>query len=66
MRYVDRYILPVPKKNVRAYRRMAEKASKIWREHGALAIAARIPTLSAGGAIEVRPLMPSPEKMKSR
>jgi hypothetical protein len=27
----------------------------------ALSIAARIPTLSAGGAIEVRPLMPSPE-----
>ena len=36
MWYVDGYILPVPKKNVRAYRRMAEKASKIWREHGAL------------------------------
>ena len=36
MRYVDGYVLPVPKKNVRAYRRMAEKASKIWREHGAL------------------------------
>lgn len=27
----------------------------------ALSIAARIPTLSAGGVIEVRPLMPSPE-----
>jgi hypothetical protein len=32
----------------------------------ALSIAARIPTLSAGGAIEVRPLMPSPEKTKPR
>ena len=31
----------------------------------ALCIAARIPTLSAGGAIEVRPFMPSPEKTKS-
>jgi uncharacterized protein YbaA (DUF1428 family) len=36
MRYVDGYLLPVPKKNLPAYRRMAEKAGKIWREHGAL------------------------------
>lgn len=36
MRYVDGYVLPVPKKNVQAYRRLAEKAGKIWREHGAL------------------------------
>jgi uncharacterized protein YbaA (DUF1428 family) len=36
MRYVDGYVLPVPKKNLKAYRRMAEKAGKIWREHGAL------------------------------
>jgi uncharacterized protein YbaA (DUF1428 family) len=36
MRYVDGYVLPVSKKNLHAYRRMAEKAGKIWREHGAL------------------------------
>lgn len=36
MRYVDGFVLPVPKKNLPAYRRMAEKAGKIWREHGAL------------------------------
>jgi uncharacterized protein YbaA (DUF1428 family) len=35
-RYVDGYVLPVPKKKVDAYRRMAQKAGKIWREHGAL------------------------------
>ncbi len=35
-RYVDGYVLPVPKRNVDAYRRMARKAGKIWREHGAL------------------------------
>ena len=35
-RYVDGYVLPVPKKNVNAYRRMAQKAGKVWREHGAL------------------------------
>jgi len=36
MRYVDGYVLPVPRKNLQAYRRMAEKGGKIWREHGAL------------------------------
>ena len=36
MRYVDGFVVPVPKKNVTAYRRMAQKAGKIWREHGAL------------------------------
>ena len=36
MKYVDGYVLPVPKKNLTAYHRMAEKAGKVWREHGAL------------------------------
>ena len=36
MSYVDGYILPVPKKNVRAYKRMAELGRKIWTKHGAL------------------------------
>ena len=36
MQYVDGFIIAVPKKNLPAYRRMAQKAAKIWREHGAL------------------------------
>jgi uncharacterized protein YbaA (DUF1428 family) len=36
MRYVDGYVVPVPKKNLAAYRRMAQKAGKVWRDHGAL------------------------------
>jgi len=36
MRYIDGYVVPVPKKNLQAYRRMAQKAGKIWREHGAV------------------------------
>lgn len=36
MRYVDGYVLPVPKKKLEAYRRLAQAAGKIWREHGAL------------------------------
>lgn len=38
MPYVDGFIVPVPKKNLEAYRRMAQKAGKIWREHGALEV----------------------------
>jgi uncharacterized protein YbaA (DUF1428 family) len=34
--YVDGYVLPVPRKNLQIYRRIAQKAGKIWREHGAL------------------------------
>jgi uncharacterized protein YbaA (DUF1428 family) len=36
MAYVDGFVLPVPKRKVDTYRRMARKAGKIWREHGAL------------------------------
>ena len=35
-RYVDGFVVPVPKKKLQAYRRMAQKAGKVWREHGAL------------------------------
>jgi uncharacterized protein YbaA (DUF1428 family) len=34
--YVDGFVIPVPKRKVAAYRRMALKAGKIWREYGAL------------------------------
>jgi uncharacterized protein YbaA (DUF1428 family) len=36
MSYVDGYVLAVPKKNLQAYRRMAEKAGRVWRDHGAV------------------------------
>lgn len=36
MAYVDGFVVPVPKKNLDAYRRMARKAAKVWRDHGAL------------------------------
>jgi uncharacterized protein YbaA (DUF1428 family) len=34
--YVDGFVVPVPRKNLAAYRRMASLAGKVWREHGAL------------------------------
>jgi uncharacterized protein YbaA (DUF1428 family) len=36
MKYVDGFVLPVPKENLQAYRRMALKAAKVWKEYGAL------------------------------
>ena len=36
MSYVDGFIVPVPKKNLKAYREIAEKAGKVWLDHGAL------------------------------
>ncbi len=35
-RYVDGFLLPLPKKNVTTYRRMAKLGAKVWRDHGAL------------------------------
>jgi uncharacterized protein YbaA (DUF1428 family) len=36
MGYVDGYVLPVPKKNLKAYIRMARIGEKMWRKHGAV------------------------------
>ena len=36
MAYVDGFVVPVPKRNLAAYKAMARKAGKVWREHGAL------------------------------
>ena len=36
MSYVDGFLIPIPKRNVRAYRRMATMGRKAWTKHGAL------------------------------
>jgi uncharacterized protein YbaA (DUF1428 family) len=36
MKYVDSFVIPVPKKNLAVYRRMAEKTGKVWKKYGAL------------------------------
>ena len=35
-KYVDGFVVPVPKKNLAAYRALARKCGKIWMEYGAL------------------------------
>jgi uncharacterized protein YbaA (DUF1428 family) len=36
MPYVDGFVVPVPKRKLKAYRRLSTQAGKIWREHGAM------------------------------
>jgi len=36
MSYVDGFVLPVPKKKLKAYVKLAQVASKVWKDHGAL------------------------------
>lgn len=36
MKYVDGFVLVVPKKNLKKYQKMAQEAGKIWIKYGAL------------------------------
>jgi uncharacterized protein YbaA (DUF1428 family) len=35
-KYVDGFVMPIPKRNIGVYRKMSRTAGKVWREHGAL------------------------------
>ena len=35
-KYTDGFVVPVPKKKLKQYLQIARKASKVWRDHGAL------------------------------
>lgn len=59
MSYVDGYVLPVAKRNLRAYVGMAKAAGKIWREHGALDYKECI-----GDDLKVKGLVPFPRTVK--
>ncbi len=58
-RYVDGFVLPVPKKNLRAYRRIAVMAGRIWREHGALEYRECV-----GDDLNVKVVVPFPRMIK--
>lgn len=36
MAYVDGFVIPIPKKGVEAYKKLARRASRLWMDHGAL------------------------------
>lgn len=35
-KYVDGFLIPIPTKNLAAYKKLAKKANKVWLDHGAL------------------------------
>jgi uncharacterized protein YbaA (DUF1428 family) len=59
MQYVDGYVLPVPKKNLKAYLRMARIGEKAWRKHGALDYKECV-----GDDLKTKWAMPFPRMMK--
>ena len=57
--YVDGYILPLPRKNIKAYQRIARLASKVWLDHGALSYRE-----TAGDDLQVKWGVPFGKQMK--
>jgi uncharacterized protein YbaA (DUF1428 family) len=59
--YIDGFVIPVPKKKLAAYFRMAKKASKIWKEYGALDYKECV-----GDDLDVKMALPFPKGIKSK
>ena len=59
MRYVDGFVLAVPQKNLKLYRSIAQKAGKIWREHGAVQYVETV-----GDDLDVKFGVPFPKMIK--
>lgn len=61
MRYVDGFVLPVPKKKIPAYRKLAEIACKVWRDHGAIEYRECV-----GEDLDVKQMVPFPRRIKTK
>ena len=61
MRYVDGFVLAVPEKNLKQYRSIAQKAGKIWLEHGALQYVEAV-----GDDLDVKFGVPFPKMVKPK
>ena len=59
--YVDGFLIPLPKRKLPAYIRMAKAASKIWLDHGALQYRE-----CAGENLNVKMGLPFPRGIKSK
>ena len=59
MKYVDGFVLAVPKRKLNVYRRMAAQAGEVWREHGALDFKECV-----GDDLNVKFGVPFPRQMK--
>lgn len=58
-KYVDGFVLPVPKKRLEEYQRLARNAGKIWKEHGALEYFE-----CAGDDLKIKRVVPFPTTVK--
>lgn len=61
MSYVDGYVLPLPTTSLQAYARIARKAGKIWREHGALKYRECV-----GDDLNVKGMVSFPRRIKAK
>ena len=61
MAYVDGFVIVVPKKNLAAYRKMAQLGGKVWKDHGALEYYE-----CAGDDMNVKCGMPFPKLAKAK
>src|SRR5688500_14441514 len=59
MPYVDGFVIPVPKKNLKAYQAISRKAGIVWREHGALEYRECV-----GDDLNVKGVLPFPKGIK--
>ena len=59
MHYVDGFLIPVPKRNLAAYVRMARKAGRVWMEHGALQYVE-----AAGDDLDVKKVVTFPRSIR--
>src|SRR6188472_4128894 len=59
--YIDGFVLSVPKAKLAAYKKIANKAGKIWREHGALEYRECV-----GDDMKVKGLVAFPKLAKSK
>lgn len=55
-KYVDGFVIPVPRDQLERYRAVAEKAGEIWKEHGALEYIE-----SVGDDMETTQMVPFPK-----
>ena len=61
MAYVDGFVLPIPKRNIQTYRRIAARAAKIWREHGALEVRECV-----GENLKIKGMLTFPKQIRTK
>ncbi len=59
MKYVDGFLLPIPKKNLKDYLKMARLGGKVWMDHGALQYIEAV-----GDDLDIRGVLTFPKQMK--